>query len=172
MDPTNLAFRNGEGIACPPQASQIAGGTGAHGVDPGAHPGRKRRGRTALLVGLGSTILSVLGFGALTLFEQYNSLVSEMRSDLKHFNETSSEFVRRDSFQRFRDQVKERVFKELPEANLTKYRLEEELKASEKARIETAEELRRLRERLAYLEGRQAATTTAKAPALTPNNTD
>jgi hypothetical protein len=172
MEPTNLAYRNGEGVACPPQASQFAGESGAHGVDQGVHPAGKRRGRTALLVGLSGTILSVLGFGALTLFEQYNSLVSEMRSDLKHFNETSSEFVKRESFQRFRDQVKERVFKELPEANLTKYRLEEELKASEKARIETAEELRRLRERLAFLEGRQAATATAKAPAFSPNNSE
>jgi len=58
------------------------------------------------------------------------------------------------------------------QANLTKYRLEEELKASEKARIETAEELRRLRERLAFLEGRQAATATAKAPAFSPNNSE
>jgi hypothetical protein len=171
MDPTNPAYRNGEGVACPTQASQVAAEGGARGVDPAAHPGGKRRGRTALLVGLGSTILSVLGFGALTLFEQYNSLVSEMRSDLKHFNETIGEYVKRDSFQRFRDQAKER-FKELEESRVAKYRLEEELKAGEKARIETAEELRRLRERLAYLEGRQAATATAKAPALTPNNPD
>lgn len=172
MDPINSACRNGEGIASPPQASHFAGESSAHGVDPAAHPTGKRRGRTALLVGLSSTILSVVGFGGLTLFEQYNSLVSEMRSDLKHFNETSSEFVKRDSFQRFRDQVRDRVFKELPEANLAKYRLEEELKASEKARIETAEELRRLRERLAFLEGRQTATATVKAPAFAPNNAD
>jgi hypothetical protein len=172
MDPTNLAHRNGEGVACPPQTSQFAVDGGGYGLDHAPHPPGKRRRRTAILVGVSSTILSVLGFGALTLFEQYNSLVSEMRNDLKHFNETSSEYVKRDSFQRFRDTVKERLFKELPEANLAKYRLEEELKASEKARIETAEELRRLRERLAFLEGRQTATATAKAPALSPNNSD
>jgi hypothetical protein len=119
----------------------------------------------AILVGVGSSLLSVLGFGALTAFEQYNSLVSEMRSDLKHFNETIGEYVKRDSFQRHRDQVKDKL-KELQESQVEKYRLEQELKASEKLRIETAEELRHLRERLAYLEGRQAAI--ASNPGSTP----
>jgi len=116
---------------------------------------RKRRRRMAILVGVGSSLLSVLGFGALTAFEQYNSLISEMRSDLKHFNETVGEYVKRESFQRYRDQVKDKI-KELQETNVAKYRLEQELKASEKLRMETAEELRHLRERLAYLEGRQS----------------
>jgi septal ring factor EnvC (AmiA/AmiB activator) len=129
---------------------------------------RRRRRRTAIFLSVGSGLLSVVGFGALTLFEQYNSLVSEMRNDLKHFNETSGEYVKRDSFQRFRDQVKEHLIKELPEVNLAKYRLEQELKASEKARMETAEDLRRLRERLAYLEGRQS-TAANPPPASLPN---
>ena len=157
MDPHGPVCRNGEAVVCPTQASSFMD-------DPVTAPPGKRRGRTALLVGIGSTLLSVLGFGALTLFEQYNGLVSEMRNDLKHFNETIGEYVKRDSFQRFRDQSKER-FKELQESNLAKYRLEQELKASEKARTETADELRRLRERLAYLEGRQAATAAVQAPA-------
>ncbi|HMF13995.1 MAG TPA: hypothetical protein VKE94_16875 [Gemmataceae bacterium] len=172
MDSNGVACQNVENAASPVRASQFAGDSGAHGLDAAAHPTGKRRGRTALVVGLGSTILSVVGFGALTLFEQYNSLVSEMRSDLKHFNETSSEYVKRDSFQRFRDTVKDRLFKELPEANLAKYRLEEELKASEKARTEMTEELRRLRERMAYLEGRQTVTTTTKAPPYSARSDD
>jgi hypothetical protein len=129
-----------------------------HPFDPLSPPAGKKRKRTALVLGLGSTLLSVLGFGALTLFEQYNGMVSELRSDLKHFNETSSEYVKRDSFQRFRDQTKER-FKELQESNLAKYRLEMELKASEKSREELTVEVRRLRERIAFLEGRQTAAS-------------
>jgi sensor histidine kinase YesM len=128
---------------------------------------RKRRRRMAILVGVGSSLLSVLGFGALTAFEQYNSLISEMRSDLKHFNETVGEYVKRDNFQRYRDQVKDKI-KELQETNVEKYRLEQELKASEKLRNETTEELRRLRERLAYLEGRQAAIASSSQQGQTP----
>ena len=124
---------------------------------------RQRRRRMAILVGVGSSLLSVLGFGMLTAFEQYNSLVSEMRGDLKHFNETVGEYVKRESFQRYRDQMKASL-KELQETNVAKFRLEQELKASEKLREETAEELRRLRERLAYLEGRQAAKASNPLP--------
>jgi hypothetical protein len=124
---------------------------------------RKRRRRMAILVGVGSSLLSVIGFGALTAFEQYNSLISEMRTDLKHFNETVGEYVKRESFQRYRDQVKDKL-KELQETNVAKYRLEQELKASEKLRLETAEELRRLRERLAYLEGRQSTIASNPPP--------
>jgi hypothetical protein len=172
MESNGVVYRTEEVAGGQSQVSPLADDRAARGPDRAGQPVGRRRGRTALILGLGSTLLSVLGFGALTLFEQYNSLVTEMRNDLKHFNETSGEFVKRDSFQRFRDTVKERLFKELPEANLAKYRLEEELKASEKARTEMAEELRRLRERLAFLEGRQAATTTVKAPAFSPNNDD
>ena len=132
------------------------------------HSNRKRRRRTAIILGLGSSLASVLGFGALTLFEQYNSLVSEMRNDLKHFNETSSEYVKRDHFQHYRDQVKAAI-KELQETNVAKYRLEQELKASEKVRTDTAEELRRLRERLAYLEGRHSTLAGNPPPASQPN---
>src|SRR6516165_5262271 len=37
----------------------------------------------------GGTILSVSGFVAMLLFEQYNNSLAELRNDLKHFNETS-----------------------------------------------------------------------------------
>ena len=117
---------------------------------------KKRR----LLWGLGGTILSGLGFVGLALFEQYNGVLSELRADLKHFNETSSEYVKKDSFQRFRDHIRDSM-KELHGADVAKVRLEQELKLSEKAREELAQELHQMRERLAYLEGRQTATPTA-----------
>ena len=112
--------------------------------------------------GIGGTVMSAVGFIALALFEQYNSVLSEFRADLKHFNETSSEYVRRESFQRFREHFRESM-KELHEAELTRVRLEQELRASEKAREELALELRQMREHLAFLDGRQ--TTTPKTAA-------
>ena len=112
------------------------------------------------LWGLGGTVLSGLGFVGLALFEQYNGLLSELRADLKHFNETSSEYVRKDSFQRFREHFRD-CMKEFHESEAAKGRLEQELKASEKARDELTQELHQMRERLAYVEGRQTATQSA-----------
>jgi chromosome segregation ATPase len=118
---------------------------------------KKRR----LFWGIGGTLFSALGFVALALFEQYNGVLSEFRADLKHFNETSSEFVRKDSFQRFREHFRDSM-KELRDSEVTKARLEQELKANEKARDELAQELRQMRERLAFLEGRQSTAPTAQ----------
>jgi hypothetical protein len=47
--------------------------------------------------------------------------------------------------------------KELHEAELARVRLEQELRASEKAREELALEMRQMREHIAFLDGRQTA---------------
>jgi hypothetical protein len=112
---------------------------------------------------MGGTLLSGLGFIGLALFEQYNSMLAEFRNDLKHFNETSSEFVKKESLQRLRDQVKGR-FKEVEESNAERAQLVTELRASEKAREEMARELQRVRERLAFLEGRQMVPPSTPLP--------
>ena len=112
-----------------------------------------------MIWGVGSTILSVLGFLAWGLFEQYNSSLAELRADLKHFNEASSTFVKKDSMTRFRDQAKAQ-YKEMQSVSLSNKQLEAELKASEKAREDVSRELIRIRERLAFVEGRQSVTTT------------
>ena len=113
-----------------------------------------------LLWGIGGTVLSALGFVGLALFEQYNGVLSELRADLKHFNETSSEYVKKDSLQRIREHFRD-CMKELHEIDAAKGRVEQELRASEKARDELAQALHQMRERLAYMEGRQTATPTA-----------
>jgi hypothetical protein len=155
MDQNAVLHRNREGTYTT-EASHPAEDTFAHHTSVSDHPLPKRRGRAALFWGMGGTILSGVGFIALALFEQYNGMLSELRGDLKHFNETASEFVKRESFQRFRDQFKERM-KEFEAANLSKVQMEQEMRASEKAREELAHELQRMRERVAYIEGRQTA---------------
>jgi hypothetical protein len=55
---------------------------------------------------MGGTLLSALGFVGLALFEQYNGMVTELRHDLKNFNETTAELVKKDSLQRLRDQLR------------------------------------------------------------------
>ncbi|MFL5241076.1 MAG: hypothetical protein ACJ8FY_03125 [Gemmataceae bacterium] len=119
---------------------------------------QRHRGR-GLTWGLGGTILSVIGFIALALFEQYNSMVGELRSNLKHFNETSSEFVKKENVQRYRDEMRE-CLKEIHVSNAARSRLEQELRASENTREEMVKEVQRMRERLAFVEGRQTAVPT------------
>jgi hypothetical protein len=157
MEPSGLVHRNGD-TASPSAvpAAQVAGDAPAQHVSSSTNSLPRGRGRGPLLWGMGGTILSAVGFIAMILFEQYNSSLSELRNDLKHFNETSGEYVKRESFQKMREQLKER-FKELQAATAARVQLEHELSVSEKAREETARALQQLRERLAYVEGRQTA---------------
>jgi hypothetical protein len=126
-------------------------------------PSRGGKGRTALLWGVGSTVLSALGFIAFALFEQYNSGLCELRNDLKHFNEAYGAFVQKDNFQKFREKVREQ-FKELRTAGVVKAQLQQELRACEKAREEMAHELQRIRERLAFVEGQHSMASNGRQP--------
>jgi hypothetical protein len=109
-----------------------------------------------MLWGLGGSVLSVLGFVAWGLFEQYNGCLAELRGDLKRFNEVSDTFVKKESMQRLREQVRGHM-KEMQAVAALKSRFESELRASEKAREEIGRELLRLRERLAFVEGQRSA---------------
>ena len=163
MDQNTLVCRNGGCASSPsPHSAHLADAAAADHAHPSGLPSPLSKGYSTLFWGLGGTVLIALGFIALALFEQYNGMISELRSDLKHFNETSSEFVKRDSLQRLRDQTKEH-FKTVQEATATRAQLEHELIASEKAREEIARELHQIRERLAFVEGQQAPTSIAHA---------
>ena len=117
----------------------------------------KARNRRALICGIVSTVLSAIGLIGLALFEQYNGMLSELRTDLKHFNETSGEYVKKEKFQKCWERLKE-CSKEINAAAVARERQEQELKASERNREDMAKEMQRLRERLAYLEGIKVGT--------------
>jgi hypothetical protein len=166
MSQSELVCRNVDTVAsCGAQSTHLTSQASA-GYGEAANGGflkGKRRG--TLLWGIsGGTILSALGFIGLALFEQYNSSLTELRGDLKHFNEISSEFAKKDTVQRYWEQLKD-VYKEMQTANAARAQLECELKASERSREEMARELQRMRERLAYVEGHQAAVTSLNPPA-------
>jgi hypothetical protein len=133
-----------------------------HHPDALVNPALHRFKGKGLIWGLGGTILSVAGFIALALFEQYNGMLSELRNDLKHFNETSSEFVKKENAQRYREEMKTCTM-EIQASRAARTLLEQELRASEKAREEMAHDLQHMRERLAFLEGRQATSPTSTA---------
>jgi hypothetical protein len=136
-------------------ALQHASSAAAHASKPSSlvPSGRRRR---ALMWGIASTVLSAIGLLGLGLFEQYNGMISELRADLKHFNETAGEYVKKDRLQKLKDLVKESS-KEISASSAAREQLERELRASERAREEMAKELQHMRERLAYLEGFRAS---------------
>jgi septal ring factor EnvC (AmiA/AmiB activator) len=115
-------------------------------------------GRSALFWGIsGGTILSIVGFIAMLLFEQYNDSLTELRNDLKHFNEISGDLVKKERLRRCIDHLK-KCIEELQQAKAARARVERELQNSENERKELTRELQRLHERVAAVEGRQAAT--------------
>src|SRR5438093_7485400 len=152
LDQNRLVCSNEDiGSTCTAQVTHVRSESPAQQASPSAATlwrARKRR----LFWGVGGTILSGLGFIGLALFEQYNTMLSELRSDLKHFNETSGEFVRKDSLQKVRDRMRECI-KDLQTSSATRAQLEQDLRASESARTEIASELQRMRERMSSLAG-------------------
>jgi hypothetical protein len=127
-----------------------------HGVQDNHATAPKGKNR-ALWWSLGGTILSAVGFICLAAFEQYNSVLSELRADLKHFNELSGELVKKESLRKCIDNLIE-CKQELQAVRLSKENLTRELAALHKDREDMAHEVQHLRERLASVEGRQSAT--------------
>jgi hypothetical protein len=166
MDQATLVCRTGQGVstsAAPSSQLSETGLLGQAGAGSSASLSPPKTGRYALIWGAGSTILSVVGFLGYMMFEQYNNSLSELRTDLKHFNETTSSFVQREQFNKCRDQMREHL-KEVRAVNTARAQLEHELQLSEKAREEMVQELQRIRERLAYVEGHQVGTQNTPNP--------
>src|SRR5581483_8167626 len=115
MSQNELVYRNVESVSSnSAQPSHLVGHDCVSSSEFGLAKG-KRRG--TLLWGIsGGTILSALGFVGLALFEQYNSSLTELRNDLKHFNEISGELVKKDELERYRDRLKD-VYKEMQTNN-------------------------------------------------------
>jgi hypothetical protein len=171
MDPNGYTRNPGEtGIICTSQPAHLAETPKAgpnfrcsHCGQADLSPLRKEK-RFSWWWGLsGGTILSALGFVALALFEQYNDSLTELRNDLKHFNETSGDLVKKEEWRNRMNHIRS-SFKELQTANLANVaregrfdHLEQQLKSWTEEKAEMAREVQRLRERLANVEGRQAA---------------
>jgi hypothetical protein len=123
---------------------------------------KKQRGRSWLWGISGGGILGALGFVALTFYQQYNDSVVEMQRDLKHFNTTCAELVKKDEFAN-RTKVfwgrMEKLEKAVSDKSERLLLLEHLLKENEEERKQLSHEVQRLRERLATVEGKQSAVT-------------
>jgi hypothetical protein len=176
MDPSSSCFA-AEPVFPPGPSINPAFADAHHYPGPhGDHPAspRKRRLATLLWGFSGGTILSAVGFIALALFEQYNDSINELQRDLKHFNEVSADHVKKEDLRHRMSHVMD-ALKALQamDVNLTKelhgthlaatvrdarlVQLEQEVKRIDDERRDLVKELQRLRERLAMVEGRQAA---------------
>jgi hypothetical protein len=152
----------------------LAGDKGLASANPACCPPRhassKSKTRATLFWGIsGGTVLSVIGFIALALFEQYNDSLNELRGDLKHFNTSCADLVKKEDLRNRMNSVKTHI-KELEAANVVNpvrdarlAHMEQQIKAFEDERKQLGQEIQRLRERLAAVEGRQAA-----APVIVP----
>ncbi len=146
-------------------------------ADPSTYNPGKPKGwhRVALFWSVsGGTILSVVGFIALTLYQQYSDSLTELRNDLKHFNTTCADLVKKDTLHNRFASIKESI-RDLQAANLSSTKelqavqsaavfrdtrtaqFETRIKAMEDERRQLIQEIQRLRERLASVEGRQSA---------------
>lgn len=108
----------------------------------------------------GGGILGAVGFVALTLYQQYNDSVVELHRDLKHFNMTCAELVKKDEFanrtRAFWNRM-EKLEKAVSDKSERVLLLEHVLKESEEDRKQLNREVQLLRERLAMVEGKQTA---------------
>jgi hypothetical protein len=148
-----------------------------HSAQAGGKAGRA----ATLFWGLsGGTVLSIAGFIGLTLYQQNNDTLSELRKDLRQLILNSSEHVKREEVQS-KMTTMWGFAKDLHAAHLTTSKelesakalivtqseriahLEERWKTADEDRKDFVRELQRLRERLATVEGRQAALVPPKS---------
>jgi DNA-binding transcriptional MerR regulator len=118
----------------------------------------------------GSTVLSIAALVAITLYQQVNSSLNEIRNDLSRLSESQSDAVKKDEFNS-RILALVNNLNDLKAANKVVGDCGEErsamqerrLRASDEERKELARELQRLRERLAVVEGRQATPSAERS---------
>lgn len=124
-------------------------------------PIRKKRSNSLFWGISGGSILGAVGFVGLTLYQQYNDSIVELQRDLKHFNTTCADLVKKDDlghrFKMFWTTV-EKLDNNMKEKAERLALMEHLLKNSEDERKEQTRELQRLRERLAAVEARQSMT--------------
>jgi hypothetical protein len=111
----------------------------------------------------GGTLLSIAALVVITVYQQFTNGLRDLRSEVNRLTETRAELVKKDEFNTRNTSLWNSI-KELQTANAAVTALKEraelrdqQLKAEAEARKELARELQLLRERLAKLEGQQAA---------------
>jgi hypothetical protein len=143
-----------------------------------APPVKKEEDRIPLMWRLSfGALLSLVALVCITLYHQLNNTLSALRSDVANVNAKSAALVSKDEFNKglieinSRNKTLQDSIKDLHQANAALLalrersdQLKERLDKSDKKREELAEEVQRLRERLAVLEARRAKDPAEKKP--------
>ncbi|HEV3263282.1 MAG TPA: hypothetical protein VG013_40985 [Gemmataceae bacterium] len=109
----------------------------------------------------GGTLLSIVALVCITVYQQFTSVLNELRNDVNRLNESRADLVKKEEFNSRMTSVWAGM-KDFQGATTAftaaKERLtflEQHLKASEDDRKESVRELQHVRERLAVIEGSQ-----------------
>jgi hypothetical protein len=153
-----------------------AGGHHGREDEPCPRPAASRGKRHTLLWGIsGGTLLSIVGFIAMIGYQEYSESLHQLRGDLRNFNQHATDVVKKDEL-RNRTTALWTVIREMQAAHADDVRkfqainlaaaghearlaeASRRVKDLEDERREMSREVQQLRERLACVEGRQAAT--------------
>jgi hypothetical protein len=111
----------------------------------------------------GGTILSIFALVAITLYNNLQSNINELRAELSRSNEARAELVKKEEFNARTQNVWDRV-QSLQELKVTVTAREAQLKVADEERRELAKQLQDLRERLAKVEGATEVKPMVKGP--------
>ena len=119
----------------------------------------------------GGTVLSIAALVVVTLYQQINNNMTELRNDMIRLNESRGDLIKKDEFNMRMTSVWNSIKEEqatggaligLRERSTL---LEQQLRTAESERKDLSRELQQLRERLAVIEGRQHSSRENSASA-------
>jgi hypothetical protein len=154
-------------------AAETLRNSGSQDHGPGTAPRGEERISVFWRV-FGGTLLSIAALVVITVYQGISSTLNELRNDMARINEARADLIKKDEFNSRLTSIWN-ALKDAQTANatLTTARermgeratlLEQQVKSGDQERKELQHELQQLRERLAALEGRQAAGPSRKTP--------
>lgn len=115
----------------------------------------------------GGTLISIAGLVAVTVYQQFNNNMNEIRNEITQINATHADFIKKDEFNT-RSNLIWNSLKEMHTASTQvsalqerSHLLEQQLKVAEEERRNLTKKVSELSERLAGVEGSQRRTNSA-----------
>ena len=117
----------------------------------------------------GGTLLSITALIGITIYQQFNNGINDLRNQIAKTNESHGDFVKKDEFNTRLSTVWSHVSEPKDGATVTTLRdkitvQEQQMKSAEDDRKDMQRELQALRERIAKLEGQQSRTIPTGQP--------
>jgi septal ring factor EnvC (AmiA/AmiB activator) len=163
---------NGASFETPPPVVQNALATETlRNADPNGQPAvPPSRGEERLSLFwrvFGGTLLSIAALVVMTVYQQFNSTLNDVRKEMSRLNEVNSDLVKKEEFNARTTSIWAGIKEcgnDVPSLKTRTQLLENQVRTLEQDRKDLAREVQTLRERLATLEARQAATAAKATP--------